>query len=170
MSDEPVFRTVAEEVERLTQEIAQVREIMRDVLNRLSQIERHAKRAVGESGKPQGARPSKASTYKASLKSADAIKVFDDLVSLWRAKGGEPVATRLNSFALQDLQILASEIGLPSGKKAPKKRLISSIVGRINESLMLAANRNVTLPRAEQSNSSELPGNDADTKKRDSDF
>lgn len=155
MSDNALFRTPTEEIESLRKEIALVREVLREVSSRLSQIERHAKRALGGGISPRPAassgtpRRSNGNVTPATLSSTAAVRLFDELVSDWRDHGGDAVSARLGAMDLSDLKLVASELGVPLGNKASKRGLVSAIVRRVNESLLLSINRNVTPPRSE---------------------
>jgi hypothetical protein len=58
-----------------------------------------------------------------------------------------------------NLKLLAHELGLSFASKPSRKALATAIIGRINESVMLSRNTNVTAPRSESvsSNSEREP-------------
>lgn len=147
------FRSLPEEVARLREEVTAVRGVLKELSTRLSQIERHAKRVLtpprpprtGPSGAAR-TRPPQAPTMDA----ASVLHVFEELTALWRAEGGAPVAARLEALSLPDLRLMAQQLGLSMGSRPAKGGLVSGIVGRINESLLLSSNRNVTAPKSSE--------------------
>jgi hypothetical protein len=72
------------------------------------------------------------------------------LVAIW--KGGTPgrVDARLQEMPVHDLKLMAHELGLSFASKPSRKSLMSAVIGRINESVMLSRNTNVTPSRTEQ--------------------
>ena len=57
---------------------------------------------------------------------------------------------RLEKMKVPDLRMIAHEVGLTFASKPSKKLLISRIRSRINESMLLSKNVNVTQPRSAQ--------------------
>jgi hypothetical protein len=149
MKEEHPFRTPSEELVALTKEIAGVRLVLRDLAQRLNQIERYARRAFG--GKTSTAAESPDPGLRqpgppGALSREHALPLFDELVATSRSQGPATAEARLQSLDLRDLRLLAGEIGLPTGKKPPRRALIGSILRRVRESLMLSRNTNVTDP------------------------
>lgn len=153
MSDDTKFRSPSEEIERLTQEIAEIKSAMREIAGRLSQIERHARRSLGtpRSGKSPQSRPSQerpADSGAPTVSREEALKVFEDLTGIWRDRGGVEVETRLAQLGAPDLKLMAHELGLSFENKPSRRGLQDGIIGRIKESVMLSRNTNVTAPRS----------------------
>lgn len=158
MSDQPSFRTPAEELHHLIEQIGEMRTVLREMTSRLGQIERHAKRAfqppkaAAASPRPRGeVRAPRAPQPPPTLSSAAALELFDQLPGLLDSGGRKAVEGKLGSLELPDLKLLAQELGAPLPKKPSRKGLYSVIMGRVNESLLLSRNRNVTQPRSQGS-------------------
>jgi len=160
MSDDSPFRTQSEELQRLEQQIAQAREALREIAARLGQIERHVKRAFGAqktraAGPSARARRAPAEPDAApTLTQADALKLFDELPAMWARDGRPAVEQRLSQLTLPDLKLLAQELGAPLPRKPSRKSLVSAVVGRVNESVLLSTNRNVTQPLSARTSTS----------------
>src|SRR5262245_47222214 len=135
MSDASAFRTPAEEAALIREELGQLRDLLREIAARLTQIERHTKRAFGggptvasEARKPRSrSRPESPPT----LDSKQAAGLFDELVMLQRSSGRGVVTRRLDSLELPDLRFLASELGLPLGNNPSRKSLTPAVLGRV---------------------------------------
>ena len=146
MSDEFTFRTQSEEVKELAHELAQVKGLLKEISLKVAQIEKHAKRALGDlypskgnaGEKSRGSKPKK--KIEATIKPDQVSAIFDELTNLWKTKGGGAVEERLISTGLPDLVVIAQELGALRGSKPSRKSLQVSIVGRINESIMLSTN------------------------------
>lgn len=166
MSNDSPFRTPTEELQRLEQQIAQAREALREIAARLSQIERHVKRAFGVqktravnravNAGPASVAPDAAPT----LTQAEALKLFDELPAIWARDGRPAVEQRLSELTLPDLKVLAQELGAPLARKPSRKSLVSAVVGRVNESVLLSTNRNVTQPLSAHASTRLIPKTD----------
>jgi hypothetical protein len=153
MSDS-FFRTRDEELTRLNHELAELKTALREIGERLGQIERHVKRAFGikeaprgDKGKPKTKDPD---TEAPSISPDGALVVFRELTELTRDKGSTAAESRLELMSLADLRLLARELGVSFPSKPSRKSLQAGVRGRITESLMLSRNRNVTDPASEQ--------------------
>jgi hypothetical protein len=153
MSSEQFFRTSEEELARLNSELAEIRDLMRDVSTRLGQIERHVKRAFGvtEIQKTTTAGVKETGPDKPSISPGEALEVFRKLTDVSRAEGSTAVEERLEQMTIPDLKVMAHELGVSFSSKPTRRNLHAGIRGRVSESVMLSQNRNVTLPRSEQS-------------------
>jgi hypothetical protein len=152
MSPDSFFRTPEEELARLNRELAEIKEVMRDVSDRLSQIERHVKRAFGvkESAKVAPGKPKEPESAKPSISPEGALDLFRGLTDLSRDQGSAAVKDRLAAMSIADLKLMAHELGVSFPSKPTRKSLHAGIRGRISESVMLSRNRNVTAPLSEQ--------------------
>lgn len=149
------FRTPPEELRHLLEQITELKITLRDVAGRLSQIERHVKRAfrVPPSPMPRvprasSARPPRTALPPPTLSPSQALAVFDELAPLLENHGREAVEQRLSSLGLSDLKLIAQELGAPLPRKPSRNALGAAILGRVNESRLLSRNRNVTAPRS----------------------
>lgn len=167
MSSDQFFRS-PEELARLNSELGEIRDLMRDVSTRLGQIERHVKRAFGvtEIRKPATAKAKEAGSDKPSISPSEALEVFRELTDLSREKGGTAVEERLERMSIPDLKVMAHELGVSFSSKPTRRTLHAGIRGRVSESVMLSRNRNVTLPRSEQSGEPSDKAPDSSTKAR----
>lgn len=150
------FRNRDEELEHLGRQMADIREALREIAGRVNQIERHVKRAFGVSSLPGQAtskgprRPARDGVQEQPTMSAEeAISAFDGLVGTWKEHSPERVESRLQDIGTPDLKLIAHELGLSFASKPSRKALVSGIVGRINESIMLSRNTNLTPPRSQ---------------------
>jgi hypothetical protein len=139
---------------KIVQELKQTKELMRDISSKMNQIERHVKRAflplqatkrdVGDKAGGKTARI----VEKPTITEEEALAIFDELKSLSLSERGNEALERLEKMIVPDLRMIAHEVGLTFASKPSKKLLISRIRGRINESILLSKNVNVTQPRS----------------------
>jgi hypothetical protein len=145
------FRTPAEELRHLLDQITELKTTLRDIAGRVSHIEQHVKRAfrVPKSPGPQrsSARLPRPSVSPPTLSPSQALSVFDELRPLLENHGRDGVEQRLSSLELPDLKIIVQELGAPMPSRPSRKALVAAIIGRVNESRLLSRNRNVTAPR-----------------------
>lgn len=155
------FRTPPEELRHLLDQITELKITLRDIAGRVSQIERHVKRAfrVPKSPKPgaASARPPRPALPPPTLSPSQALSVFDELALLLENHGREAVEGRLSSLGLSDLKLIVQELGVPLPSKPSRKALGAAILGRVNESRLLSRNRNVTAPRSEPDEATDAP-------------
>jgi len=160
------FRTPQEELARLNSELREIRDLTREVSTRLSQIEHHVKRAFGshEGPKPTTVKAKETGSEKPSISPAEAIELFRKLTDISREEGSVAVEERLEQMSIVDLKLMAHELGVPFSGKPTRRSLHAGIRGRVSESVMLSQNRNVTLPRSEQSEGAlgRAPGSSAE--------
>jgi hypothetical protein len=155
MSDNDTgFRDKHQELEHLVQELKQTKDLMKDISSKMTQIERHVKRAFlpvqankrDVKGKAGGKTPR--IVEKSTINEEQALAIFDELKSLSLSERGNEALERLEKMIVPDLRMIAHEVGLAFASKPSKKLLISRIRGRINESMLLSKNVNVTQPRS----------------------
>lgn len=141
------FRTPAEELRRLQQEVAETKAVLKDILGRLNQIQRHVSRLSPrpKKGDVTGDTATEIAVAPSSLTASEALQVFDGLAQTWRQLGAEAVEDQLAKFPLPELVVLAKELGLPTGKPS-KRGITQKILGRVKESVLLSKNVNVTRP------------------------
>lgn len=154
MSDQSSFRTPAEELHHLLEQVIEIRGVLRDVAAKLGQIERHAKRAFQAPKAAALPRPRpvvRSAQPPPTITAAAALDLFDQLPGLLDSGGRKAVEERLGALELPDLKLLAQELGTPLPTKPSRKSLNAVIIGRVNESLLLSRNRNVTQPRSQGS-------------------
>lgn len=153
MSNHSVFRNPNQELELLTKQIAEMKSVLREMSTKLGQVERHALRAFGAGPSRRQPRTSNGKSSRESsgetpsLSGEDALKLFEILVTQWREQGGESVEAALENLIVADVRLLAGELGIPAHNKLSRRNLTLKVLGRVNESVMLTQNKNVTLPR-----------------------
>lgn len=157
------FRDRDQELEHLGRQLSDIKEALREIGGRVNQIERHVKRAFGVSrlpGQPANrpAASSKGAPQKPTISPEQVRPIFDELVRNWKEESPERVEARLQEMGIPDLKLMAHELGLSFASKPSRKALASGIIGRINESIMLSRNTNLTVPRSESQQP--IKGND----------
>jgi hypothetical protein len=149
------FRSRDEELEHLGRQMADIREALREIAGRVNQIGRHVKRSFGVSNVPGRAMPkgprraADGARGQPTMSAEEAMSAFDGLVRTWKEQSPERVESRLQEMGTPDLKLMAHEVGLSFASKPSRKALAAGIVGRINESIMLSRNTNLTSPRSQ---------------------
>jgi|GEM_PF-2310608 len=137
-----MFRSTEDEIRELAAEIREIKELLRTISNKVSQMESRAKRAFPSvfPKRESGAKVrSPKVTDPPTISPQEALSLFENLLGVARKEGKEVVQHRLEEIALPDLLLLSQELGVSLGKKKPtKKTLQAGIIGRINESLLLS--------------------------------
>ncbi len=157
MNSDNFFRTSDEELVRLNRELAETRELLRDGLARLNQIERHLKRAFGGkvNSTKEHPKPRELGSEHPAISPEEALDLFRELTDLSREKGSLAVEDSLERMTIADLKLMARELGISFSSKPARRNLHAGIRGRISESVMLSQNRNVTAPISEQKTTSD---------------
>ena len=157
MSEKNVFRSKEEELQRLTQEIAEIKAGIKEISAAVGRIERHVKRSFGIPPKPKRQSKSSADGEKnkqskdePSITPEEALSIFDDLSSSFNLENYQEIEKRLQGMIVPDLKLIAHELGVTFSARPSKKALCSGIIGRLNERAMLSKNINVTPSQAEQ--------------------
>ena len=149
------FRNRDEELAHLSRQMADIREALREIAGRVAQIERHVKRSFGVSQLPGQAtikgtkRPADGAPEQPTMSAGEAMSAFDGLVRTWKEQSPEQVESQLQEMGTADLKLMVRELGLSFASKPSRKALTAGIVGRINESIMLSRNTNLTPPRSQ---------------------
>jgi len=148
-----LFRTPEEELERLGRQLADIREALKEISSRVSLIERHVKRAFGLSRLPgdaasRASRPPKEAGGMPSFPPEQARPILEEPVQTWRESSPDAARARLDAMSAPDLKLLAHELGLSFPKKPSRKALVSALIGRINESILLSRNASRESPPA----------------------
>lgn len=138
-----MFRTQDEEIKELTKELRELKDVLRDISSKVAQIERRVHRSI-PAAFPKQPSPRRGQVPKlsepASISSQEALAMYDELVRLAKERKKEAVRRQLEEMPLPDLALLARELGAPlGGKKPSRKTLVSAVLGRVNESVMLSA-------------------------------
>ncbi len=155
MSNGSVFRTKEQELERLVQEIEDIKSSVREIGSAVSRIERHVKRAFDVPVRPKGkvsnkklmeTTASRVETPTISAKEARAV--FNDLSVLFNDGQRAVAHDKLQNMPVPDLRALAHELGVTFRSRPSRKSLCTGIMGRLNERAMLSKNVNLTRPQA----------------------
>ena len=156
MKNEGAFRTREQELERLIQEIADVKCAVGEISATVNRIERHVRRAFdlpkpsrGKSGRADSAKTEEPREETPTISPDRALKIFDDLSNLTCDGQGVAAEGRLQQMPIPDLRILAHELGITFRSRPSKKTLCLGIIGRLNERAMLSKNVNITQPQSE---------------------
>lgn len=153
MSDQNFFRNKEEELQRLTQEIADLKSTMKEMATSLNRIERHVKRSFDIPPKSKSSvksKPTQDSTTRKkeepSITPEEALKIFDELSENWDNKKPFIIRDKLQEMTIPNLKLMAHELGVTFKGKPSKKALCEGIIGRLNERAMLSHNVNITSP------------------------
>lgn len=138
-----MFRTTEEEIRELVRELRELKEVLREISGKVAQVEARAKRAFPAAfPKTEPGQRSRGPnlTDPPTISSQEALRLYDDLVATAKRGQKEGAQRRLESMGLPDLFLLSRELGVSLGKSKPsRKALLSGVLGRINESVMLSA-------------------------------
>jgi len=153
MNEQNFFRSKEDELQRLTQEIAELKSAMKEMAASLSRIERHVKRSFGippKTKSPVKSKPTRKATEQKreepTITPEEALKIFDEFSEDWDANNPTLVKNKLQEMILPNLKLIAHELGLTFKGRPSKKTLCEGIMGRLNERAMLSRNVNVTFP------------------------
>jgi hypothetical protein len=142
MRQDVMFRTPEEEVKELVKELRELKDVLRQISSKVAHIEARAKRAFPAAfpkASPGPRPPAPKISDPPTISQKEALKLYDDLVVLAKQGDKGEVQDRLEKMALPDLSLLSRELGVSLGKSKPsRKALISGVLGRINESMMLS--------------------------------
>lgn len=155
MNEQNVFRSKKEELERLTQEIVEMKLAMKEMSSSLARIERHVKRSFGIPPKSKSSvksKPRQNSTARKkeepTITPEEALRMFDELSENWDNENPPLIEGKLQEMTIPNLKLMAHELGVTFKSKPSKKALCAGIMGRLNERAMLSRNVNITSPRS----------------------
>ena len=155
MNENELFRDPAQELERLREDLNQIKGLLKDIALRMSQIERHVKRAFIPASKRESSGNSVARQKRRSapeepptIDAQQSLSIFDELKSILAINGTQTVSSQLDRMSIPNLRLMAHELGLTFKSRPSKKALSNGILRRMNESIMLSKNVNVTQPRS----------------------
>lgn len=159
MNEQNLFRNKEEELQRLTQEIADLKSTMKEMAFSLVRIERHVKRSFGIPPKSKSSmknkQRAKSTTRKIeepTITTGKALSLFDELSENWDKESPVFIEGKLKEMIIPNLKLMAHELGLTFKGKPSKKTLCTGIMGRLKERAMLSKNVNITSPRTEDKN------------------
>lgn len=159
MNEQNIFRNKGEELERLTQEIADLKSTMKEMASSLVRIEKHVKRSFGIPPKSKSSvksKPRQKSTARKkeepTIAPEEALRLFDELSENWDNEKPALIEGKLQEMTIPNLKLMAHELGVTFKSKPSKKTLCARIMGRLNERAMLSMNVNVTSPLRDHGN------------------
>jgi hypothetical protein len=140
MNETRAFRSKEEEVSSLLQELATLRELIREIARKLTNIEARTKRAFPSIATRRAAGRAQAkANVTPTISAPDALALYDQVVELAKSGAHDQAMDRLAQQSIPDLVVLSKELGLPIGKSKPSRnRLTKAILGRVKQSRMLS--------------------------------
>ena len=144
MSGNIEFRSIDEEVLKLLEDCADLKQTLRNISNQVNRMETRVKRAFPVAAKKQQERKKLLSNaIESTLSSSDALAIFDAVVKLVASGNAQEAENMLNSRSAADLFVLAREVGASFAKSKPSAKAIrEAIFGKVRESLMLKRHDN----------------------------
>jgi hypothetical protein len=144
MNRDGAFRTPEQEVSRLLDEFASVREQMREIAATLSRLELRVKRAFPQVvANKQAKSAGKGAKAEATLTSEQALELYDRTVQQVKDGAPDEALDLLKELPLPDLLVLHRELGLTIGHGKPsRKAVLNGIAGRVKQSVMLSQHSN----------------------------
>lgn len=157
MSEKNVFRSKEEELQRLTQEIVEIKASIREISAAVVRIERHVRRSFGvprkagdKTASPVVKEKKKQSRDKPTISPKRALSIFDELSSSPNPINSQEAESRLQKMTVPDLKLVAQELGVTVATRPSKRALCSGIIGRLKERAMLSKNINASRSQKEQ--------------------
>ena len=140
MIKKDIFAASEQESGGLVDEIGELKEILREVSQKLTRIEAQVKRGVLSARSKNSELPTVADVAKpANLSAGNVLEVYEEL--RLQAKNGDELEVRqkLSAMSATDLNLMCCELGMPPSSKNPsRKKMFELIIGRIKQSLMLS--------------------------------
>jgi hypothetical protein len=132
-----------EETVQLVNEISELKEILREVSQKLTRIETKVKRGLISAASKTLELPNSQVAVdinkSASLSAEQILQIYEEL--RLKAKNGKEQEGRekLLTMSATDLNLMCCELGMPPSSKNPSRRkMFELIIGRIKQSLMLS--------------------------------
>lgn len=132
----------SEDVAQLTDEIVELKEILREVSKKLTRMEAKIKRGFSANSKKIAATASQStveSKKAVALSSEQVLQLYEELRLQVKKGHEEEVEQKLSEMNVTDLHLLCWELGVSlSGRSPSRKKMLDIIMGRIKQSLMLS--------------------------------
>lgn len=142
MKKEEMFQPDREEIMELSDEVAEIKAIMREISRKLTRIETQLKGGLTSVSKTSESKvfQSNVDGKKAEkLSPEQVLEVYEELRLKAKAGNEEEVKQKLSDMNLTDLNLLCWELGASvRGKTPSRKKMLDAILGRIKQSLMLS--------------------------------
>jgi|SRR5271163_1659578 len=120
------------------EELAGVKELLRESSRQLVRIERRVKAAFPGVNATQSRTVRPVSSGRSRLDEVSALAVIDDLKA--KASKGEQIEAKLRDYSVKpELQIIARILGMTNAKLPPKDELVKRISTRLRQSVSVAA-------------------------------
>jgi hypothetical protein len=146
VSSNSEFRTPEQEVLKLLEECAELRETLKAISAQIGRMEKRVKNAFPTLA--QQARSRKSGTTrssKATITPEEALAEFDRIVGLAASGDSKQAEGILESKPASDLRVIARELGVAFPKSKPTiKAMREGIFGKIRESILLARHNSRT--------------------------
>lgn len=140
VSGQTEFRNADEEVLKLLEECAELKQALRHIGAQLGRMETRVKRAFPIPAKQFQDKLSQARSKSTapSISSQEALAEFDAVVTLAARGASEEAERRLGNKAPADLLVIAKELGVAFPKSKPSVKVVrESILGKVREALLL---------------------------------
>jgi cysteinyl-tRNA synthetase len=142
MKKEEISQLDEEEIVQLTEEIIELKGLMREISKKLTRIETKIKRGFNSTSKISSSKESKTAFSEQkndNLSPEQVLEVYEELRLKAKQGSEEEVKQKLSDLNLTDLSLLCSELGASVGGKSPsRKKMLDAIISRIKQSLMLS--------------------------------
>jgi hypothetical protein len=147
MSEQDIFNTPPEEARQLAGELRQIKDVLREVLRKVNQIEVRAKRAFPTAFPKSSPRERKTaktlSSEPPTMTTGQVMAVYDQAVRTAKAGDMEGARRQIEVMEPGNLNLLRTELGASIGRKKPSKPvLVGAVLSRLNESVMLTKHTN----------------------------
>lgn len=140
----------AQQIERLLDELYEVRSSLREIAQRLARIESRAKRAFPSVSAPKAVAAKRDKETKGvppTMTREEALVYFDHVRDIAAGENVRAAIEKLDALSLPNLGFLAKELGLSLGKSKPSRRhMTDAVLSRVKQSLMLRQHTNVRTP------------------------
>lgn len=137
MTDEFSFRSKDDELAELSLQLGEIRDALRGMQAKLNGIERHVKRAFPNLPERPASSRKRVGSSK-TMTAEEALRLFEGMAAELREDNADAVERRLRSLSVEELRVIAHELGLPASNKPPRQQLQAAISGRLRESVLLS--------------------------------
>lgn len=136
------YSAEGDDVTQLTDEIIELKEILREVSRKLTRMETKIKRGFSSNSRKASSTESQVASESkkaANLSSEQVLQLYEDLRLQVKSGHEEEVEQKLSEMNATDLNLLCWELGVSlSGRSPSRRKMLDIIMGRIKQSLMLS--------------------------------
>jgi hypothetical protein len=147
MSENNIFPDKEQDLKQLSQDISELKLTMKDIGNKLTQIERHVHRSFYVTRKDTSKDKKSSENLKTpiednpTINGEQAILLFDELANAY-LDGQSFLENKMIGISTPNLKLIAHEIGITFRTKPSRKIIELNIKKRINERILLSKNSN----------------------------